>query len=970
MPDTILAGDFTVHYAADADAGSSQKRVEWTGAAADTRTMNELYSALQKLFDDPAQMDDLVPMKADTPDIYRIQNQWFIDDSSVEHLKTGALFSDKWVDGSTEHILVIGYAQTTEFDASDIGRTILGATTGDRGVILDFNATRQLLWIRPDDPLVAGDEFDNGTEAYTIPNSPFGSAQQDDGGVFTDETADANSATDNDWEIFPPTEATGDAVVLGYRQPFRKVVFDNLNGVQGVAGVVIWEYWDGAAWTALAGVTDGTTGFTIAVADGQELTFTIPTDWARRTLGGSSNLYFIRARVTTVYTTNPVYDQGFLGTTGVGSFASHTRHGAGSVPGESAWAGITTIGTIESFTHLYIAQEDPDLAAQSFTEILLTATKAATDWWSDGPLDILIKTKEADSVFGQLPNSSPATGVITVFARQYSKSYSHFIATALATAGGNTVVPLSTGDDLDNTTGHRQMALTDSAGNWNVDDRIRDDSDASIEGVILSVSGTNPTITLQYYLIGDPQNDFTGASGAFSNLDDTGTATAVAPTNVGPAGDTDITFAHGQFTRDINEDGTPNPYSIDLSNAAQKTMQKAYERTKFLTRRGETATASTDGQEGQFYVGSEVQIQYSSQAGGNWTEGSKVFDQTSGAEGVVVADHDDGAAGDVILRTVRGTFQTGVANLGDARSGPTVTADIDSIRTITPVSSAPFGTFPGASKFFMAAGLTPTAAEMAAGEAQKFSTIDDDGVTRAPPNKQTVEVTNLISGDTVAIFRRTGIAINKTQFTLTTDPDNAKGDSVIEVSSAIPSDNPNQAGTKIRVISVSGEEHRYRYASFSGTTFTLDAAKTGTADAGSNDTTLIDAAGAFLTAPAVEVGDYVRNTTDDVFRRVTVVVSATELTIEAGISFATGNSYSINTLVENYAQPNAYVPLIERIADAVSETTTITYSGDFDIRADVRRTAATAILPFTQDSSVVSTGRSLAAVRTDDTIIT
>ena len=148
MSDTILSGDFTVYYAAE----NNQKRLEWSGSATGTRTLNELYSALQDLFDEPAQMDDRVPMRADTPDIYRMQNQWFIDDNSVEHLTGGSLFSDGWLDGTTRHVITIGYAETTEFDTDDIGRTILGATTGDTGTILDFNATRGLIWIRPTDP--------------------------------------------------------------------------------------------------------------------------------------------------------------------------------------------------------------------------------------------------------------------------------------------------------------------------------------------------------------------------------------------------------------------------------------------------------------------------------------------------------------------------------------------------------------------------------------------------------------------------------------------------------------------------------------------------------------------------------------------------------------------------------------------------------------------------------------------------
>lgn len=137
----------------------------------------------------------------------------------------------------------------------------------------------------------------------------------DSANTFVEETADANSATNADWLLFPATEAVGDYVAFGSREVFDGITFDNANGTAGVAGVVAWEYWDGTAWTALANVSDGTTNFTATAADGQLVHWRRPTDWVARSLDESVEtvpLYYIRARVTTVYTTNPVYDQGFV----------------------------------------------------------------------------------------------------------------------------------------------------------------------------------------------------------------------------------------------------------------------------------------------------------------------------------------------------------------------------------------------------------------------------------------------------------------------------------------------------------------------------------------------------------------------------------------------------------------------------------------------------------------------------------
>ena len=950
----------------------------------------------------------------------------------------------------------------------------------------------------------------------------------------------------------------------------------------------------------------------------------------------------------------------------------------GSAAGESAWAGVTTIAAIEPNTHVYISQEDPDQVNQ---ENLVVQTKGTADWWDDGTIDILLKVKESDSVFGALPASSPVTAVATSFARQYTKSFSHFISTGLSTAGGNSVVPLTTADDLDNLSGVRNqiwdlgssetlvdeellyvvgnldtgnmdagvqeedgVAFTDDTADLNdaggtdvpvfpasesINDAfyfgkdnifeflladiatqgvsssaatiweywdgsawqtltVTDDSD-SANGAFTEVAGRHltswaapadwarTTVTNQpatapvnlyyirvrvtaanysvvpvlnvsfvagelqlkarvadegigtpggatgdsnYYILGDPlvdlaDDDVIIAATSRKTFDVNG-----SPSDVGPAADTDITAVHAAITVDITETGA-NPFSIDINNASQKTVAQMYERFKFLTRRGETANASTDGQEGQFYVGNELQIEYNTQAVSDFAEGSKVYDQTTEAEGVIVADHDDGDNGDLILRSVRGTFGAGNV-LSDSpdpsqamdtdsfcfhviASGPTIadqsadaldagagdvlimdasesttdyfvvaarkpfsrvvfdntlgiqgaggtgiweywngtswttlegepefadgtadftnavavvnldfappvdwqprgesdgtfnsdgplfmirnritgvystnptydtvavedrtTAVIASLRTIAPVVSAPFGTFPGASKLFFAPGAAPLPAEMAAADVQAFQTIDDDGNTRVPPNKQSMTLTNLVSGDSVAVFRRTALVITKTQFTLAASND--QGNTTIVMDGAIPSDNPNVANSKVRVISSSGQEHRYRYASYTASTFTLSTGVVaGTSDGGSSSTSVLhDTTGSPFTD--AEVGDYIRNITQGVVVRIIAVTDANTVTTDTLDATWSGDSYDYNVLMENYGLDNAYVPILERIAGSDTEFNTITFTSPLDVRVEVRN--AGVILPFSQDNTIISSGLSVPAIRNTDDIFT
>lgn len=133
------------------------------------------------------------------------------------------------------------------------------------------------------------------------------------GTVFVNETADFNSSADADFQPFAAVSVMGDFVAIGSRSRFSRVIFDSANGTAGATGVVTWQYWNGSAWTALSGVTDDTTSFTAAVSDGQILRYTEPSDWALRTLSDAVSLYYIRALLSaTVYTVQPVYDQGFM----------------------------------------------------------------------------------------------------------------------------------------------------------------------------------------------------------------------------------------------------------------------------------------------------------------------------------------------------------------------------------------------------------------------------------------------------------------------------------------------------------------------------------------------------------------------------------------------------------------------------------------------------------------------------------
>ena len=129
----------------------------------------------------------------------------------------------------------------------------------------------------------------------------------DDDGSFTDYTTAFNNATANDVELIPATEVINDAFYFGSSNKFRGL---NLNiGTAGVGNTIVWEYWNGSAWSSLT-VTDNTVGFTVLGSN--TVTFTPYDTWAKCFVN-SSEQYWIRSRVSVAaFTTQPLLTQGWI----------------------------------------------------------------------------------------------------------------------------------------------------------------------------------------------------------------------------------------------------------------------------------------------------------------------------------------------------------------------------------------------------------------------------------------------------------------------------------------------------------------------------------------------------------------------------------------------------------------------------------------------------------------------------------
>jgi hypothetical protein len=166
---------------------------------------------------------------------------------------------------------------------------------------------------------------------------------------YVDETTDANDAGAGDWAIFPTVEAIGDYMLIGQTVPFASVTFSCASGTAGVDGgslALAYEFWNGSEWTALTGVSDGTTMFTAGATAGQVFAFTQPSTWAPVVINASDSLYYIRFRITAgSYSTNPLYTSGFI--TGDTSWANALTAIA-AVESDDAWYGHTIASRVQA----------------------------------------------------------------------------------------------------------------------------------------------------------------------------------------------------------------------------------------------------------------------------------------------------------------------------------------------------------------------------------------------------------------------------------------------------------------------------------------------------------------------------------------------------------------------------------------------------------------------------------------------
>lgn len=997
MSDAILNGDVTVAYLDEA----RNKRIYWTGGE-NTYTMNQLYSALMDHFDEPARMDNPSPMSAETPVEYTTgvidvgdTEPWYITYRLMEHMTGGALRTSGWTrdlpgNGTGDiGIIVIPVASGGSITYTDEGDTLSHAST-DSGTLLEFidtGGSTDYLVVRPDTNTLA-DDFNDSSGTITMGTSANTATQN--AIAVTGEQIWANlyaiGTIENDTHIYLYQGAVnGAARTRVYAQNSATTDYWP-NGLFDVC-VPIRDY-----TTASAPIIDG--GYLTAFARKTTTEYSFFTSTTSTTSGGrnpvplgtksdlnqatgTGNVVWDNGSIDTLVDLERLY---LVGTTTAGNidagiqddggvFTNDTTDlndigGAGDVPVHPATTANNDafyFGMTDKFEYLLV---DVTTAA--------TATGAGTTWeYYDGTTwSALTVTDDSDGGNGFATNGTGR------FVLSWTAP-TDWTPTTVTNQPATLVKPYYIRIRVSNNTNYTVGATLETAwaaGFPQLKAIVRDDT---ITGAGSATGNTD------YYLIGEPQQDFSDndvviAATSRKSFDVNG-----APTAQGPALATWFTnnaFPSISFTAqtfDVDDDSVVEYYGIDI-DCNSNPLTEVYEWLKYILRNGGTTTANSDGIEGEQYVGGTAMLAYTVNDAGDLAEGDYVTQEITGASGIIVSLDETGATNYILLRDTRGTFEVETAaGNRTVTNASTGSIEINSaVANFAPNAVSPFGTFAGGT-FFGARGVLLS--NWVSADENSFQLTPIEGGTKSRPQAITLTVSNLVgtgittaTDDRVAIYRLSGGVINKTEYSAAGGE--TPGTPTLVVDTGIAQDVPGKTtgGTLvIRDADDDNTEYYIRYSSWATSTFTLANFAAFVTTATTNTTQITYATGGFNAA--VRRGDLVYNSTVGATSYVKTVDSDTQLTIEPAITGqTTGDTVEINCVpITVNTADDVYIPLMSRYAAGSTESVSIVYSTQIDFRVVARNSAnATKIKPFTTDDTTTGTDRSNSVVRNTDTIIT
>lgn len=111
-------------------------------------SVNALYSEVMDTFDELGQMDDTMPMSAQTPTDYSLINGWFIDEMTIQTLKGGAITTIGWT--NIIQIMAVDGITTQATMPTDVGKVVNddASPTGTLLYAEEIDADEAKWWVR------------------------------------------------------------------------------------------------------------------------------------------------------------------------------------------------------------------------------------------------------------------------------------------------------------------------------------------------------------------------------------------------------------------------------------------------------------------------------------------------------------------------------------------------------------------------------------------------------------------------------------------------------------------------------------------------------------------------------------------------------------------------------------------------------------------------------------------------------
>lgn len=131
------------------------------------------------------------------------------------------------------------------------------------------------------------------------------------------------------------------------------------------------------------------------------------------------------------------------------------------------------------------------------------AGSVLSPWWLPGHIDILVKVKTNTDPTRAATSTGQLinSGTVTIFCREFGSTYDHFETTTIA---GVAPIPLATANDLNNRTGTHSFNFDNGSGTFLVGEEIRHSTNKNKRGVIRAVTN-GATGSISYVLTGSSQ---------------------------------------------------------------------------------------------------------------------------------------------------------------------------------------------------------------------------------------------------------------------------------------------------------------------------------------------------------------------------------------------------------------------------------------------------------------------------------